>query len=97
MSSAKDAVNEQKALLAAAAGGSTAIIAQLLLLILTVLPLALNVPANINIVATASLCVFVGCWRSVKDTPPSESMTKRVSTLCAHLHSLFIPVHNAGL
>ena len=81
MPSAEDAINEQKALLATAAGGSTAIIAQLLLLVLTVLPLAVDVPANINIVATASLCVFVGCWRSVKETPPSESMTKRVSTL----------------
>lgn len=79
MSTAEDAKKEEKALLATAAGGSTAVIAQLLLLVLTILPLAVSVPANINIIATASMCVFVGCWRSAKDTPPSESMTKKVS------------------
>ena len=79
MSSTQEAKKEEKALLTAAAGGSTAVVAQLLLLVLTVLPLAISVPANVNIIATASLCVFVGCWRSVKETAPSESMTKKVS------------------
>ncbi len=79
MSSTQQAKEEEKALLAAAAGGSTAVIAQLLLIGLTLLPLAIVVPANANIIATASLCVFVGCWRSVKLTAPSETMTKKVS------------------
>ena len=78
MSSTQEAKKEEKALLAAASGGATAIIAQLLLLVLTLLPLALPVPANANIIATASLCVFVGCWRSIKETPPTESMTRKV-------------------
>ncbi len=52
--------------------------AQLLLLIVTVLPLFVPVPTNANIVLTASLCVFVGSWRSVKSTPPAESMSKKV-------------------
>ena len=79
MSSTQEAKKEERALLAAASGGATAVIAQLLLLVVTLLPLAVPVPANGNIIVTASLCVFVGCWRSVKETPPTESMTKKVS------------------
>ena len=45
---------------------------------LAVLPLFLPIPANLNIVLTASLCVFTGCWRSVKATPPADSMSRNV-------------------
>lgn len=34
-----------------------------------------HVPTNLNIIVTASLTVYCGCWRSVKATPPTESMT----------------------
>ena len=61
-----------------AAGAYVAGAAQLILLITTVLPLLVPLPTNVNIVLTASLCVFVGSWRSVKSTPPSESMSKKV-------------------
>ena len=50
----------------------------LLLLLLSLAPAFLPIPANANIVATASLAVFVGCWRSVKQEAPTESMTRKV-------------------
>ena len=50
------------------------------LAVLAVLPVALPVPVNLNIIATASLCVFVGCWRSVKASPPEDSMSRKVSS-----------------
>ena len=50
------------------------------LAVLAVLPAALPVPANLNIIATASLCVFVGCWRSVKASPPEDSMSRKVDS-----------------
>ena len=50
--------------------------AHLLLLVLAVAPLLVHVPTSFNIVATAALAVYCGCWRSVKSTPPEESMTK---------------------
>lgn len=50
----------------------------LLLLFLSLAPAFLPIPANPNIVATASLAVFVGCWRSVKQEAPTESMTRKV-------------------
>ena len=37
---------------------------------LTVAPLFINVDPNWNCILTACLCVFVGCKRSVKETPP---------------------------
>lgn len=74
-SSSKDAVSTADK---HAAGGYVAAAAQLILLIITVIPLLVPVPTNVNIVLTASLCVFVGSWRSVKSTPPSESMSKKV-------------------
>lgn len=37
----------------------------------------ITVPANLNIVLTAAVTVWVGSWRSVKDTPPEESMTRK--------------------
>lgn len=64
----------------AISGGYIAICAQAALLVATVLPLVMAVPANLNIVLTASLCVFVGCWKSVKATPPAESMSQKVIT-----------------
>ena len=53
----------------------------LLLLLLSLAPAFLPIPANANIVATASLAVFVGCWRSVKQEAPTESMTRKVRTM----------------
>ncbi|RMZ52271.1 hypothetical protein APUTEX25_001661, partial [Auxenochlorella protothecoides] len=44
---------------------------------LAVAPIFLPVPVNFNIVATAAATVYVGSRRSVKDSPPQDSMTKR--------------------
>ncbi|KAJ6819385.1 signal peptide peptidase 1-like isoform X1 [Iris pallida] len=49
--------------------------ANLALLGLTLAPLVLNVDPNLNVILTASLTVYVGCYRSVKPTPPSETMS----------------------
>jgi len=38
-------------------------------------PLVVNVNPNVNVVLTACLTVYVGCYRSVKPTPPSVSNT----------------------
>ncbi|GIL83522.1 hypothetical protein Vretimale_10342 [Volvox reticuliferus] len=54
-----------------------ALAAHILLLCLSIAPLFVNVPANFNIVATASLAVYAGSWRSVKPAPPTETMTKK--------------------
>ncbi|CAH2045666.1 unnamed protein product [Thlaspi arvense] len=43
---------------------------------LTVAPLVVNVNPNLNVILTACLTVFVGCFRSVKDSPPTETMSK---------------------
>ena len=43
----------------------------------TLAPLFVTYPSNLNVVVTASLAVFTGCLRSVKDAPPSEAMTKK--------------------
>lgn len=53
-----------------------AIAAHVSLIVLSVLPLFVHVPTNLNVVLTASIAVYAGCWRSVKPLPPSESMTK---------------------
>ncbi|CAH1446550.1 unnamed protein product [Lactuca virosa] len=42
---------------------------------LTLAPLVMKVDPNINVILTACLTVFVGCYRSVKPTPPSETMS----------------------
>ncbi|BBG95336.1 signal peptide peptidase [Prunus dulcis] len=42
---------------------------------LTLAPLVVNVDPNLNVILTACLTVFVGCYRSVKPTPPSETMS----------------------
>ncbi|XP_071710551.1 signal peptide peptidase-like [Rutidosis leptorrhynchoides] len=42
---------------------------------LTLLPLVMKVDPNLNVILTASLTVFVGCYRSVKPTPPTETMS----------------------
>lgn len=45
---------------------------------LAILPAFVSIPVNVNIILTASLCVFVGCWRSVKATPPEDSLSRSV-------------------
>ncbi|GJX59453.1 signal peptide peptidase [Tanacetum coccineum] len=42
---------------------------------LTLAPLVMKVDPNINVILTACLAVFVGCYRSVKSTPPTVSLT----------------------
>ncbi|KAE9462148.1 hypothetical protein C3L33_05932, partial [Rhododendron williamsianum] len=42
---------------------------------LTVAPLVVKVDPNLNVILTACLTVYVGCYRSVKATPPSETMS----------------------
>ncbi|XP_020256157.1 signal peptide peptidase 1-like isoform X1 [Asparagus officinalis] len=49
--------------------------ANLALLGLTLAPLVIKVDPNLNVILTACLTVYVGCYRSVKDTPPSETMS----------------------
>ncbi|KAE9609160.1 putative presenilin/signal peptide peptidase [Lupinus albus] len=43
---------------------------------LTLAPLVVKVDPNLNVILTASLTVFVGCYRSVKPTPPTETMSR---------------------
>lgn len=50
----------------------------LVLALTAVAPLFVPVPVNVNIVVTAALTVLVGSLRSVKPTPPEDSMTKKV-------------------
>jgi minor histocompatibility antigen H13 len=52
-----------------------AIVAHAALLLLSALPLIMNVPTNLNVVATASLAVYCGSWRSIKIEPITESMS----------------------
>lgn len=40
---------------------------------LTLAPLLVKVDPNLNVILTACLTVYVGCYRSVKPTPPSVS------------------------
>ncbi|CAN0858852.1 Signal peptide peptidase [Linum grandiflorum] len=42
---------------------------------LTLAPLVMKLDPNLNVILTACLAVFVGCYRSVKPTPPSETMS----------------------
>lgn len=41
---------------------------------LTLAPLLVKVDPNINVILTACLTVYVGCYRSVKPTPPTVSI-----------------------
>ncbi|XP_010514078.1 PREDICTED: signal peptide peptidase-like [Camelina sativa] len=43
---------------------------------LTLAPLVVRVNPNLNVILTACITVYVGCFRSVKDTPPTETMSK---------------------
>jgi minor histocompatibility antigen H13 len=43
---------------------------------LSLAPLVVKVEPNVNVILTACLAVYVGCYRSVKPTPPSETMSK---------------------
>ena len=55
-------------------------LAHVALTLVALLPLVVPVPANLNVIVTACLTVFTGCWRSVKPTPPAEAMSKKVSS-----------------
>ncbi|EPS58174.1 hypothetical protein M569_16641 [Genlisea aurea] len=43
---------------------------------LTLAPLVVKVDPNVNVILTACLTVYAGCHRSVKPTPPAETMSK---------------------
>ncbi|ONK64996.1 uncharacterized protein A4U43_C07F32370 [Asparagus officinalis] len=49
--------------------------ANLALLGLTLAPLFVKIDSNLNVILTACLTVYVGCYRSVKSTLPSETMS----------------------
>ncbi|KAL5208146.1 hypothetical protein ABZP36_032581 [Zizania latifolia] len=49
--------------------------ANLALAALSLAPLVVKVNPNVNVILTACLTVYVGCYRSVKPTPPSETMS----------------------
>jgi hypothetical protein len=49
----------------------------LALLAVTVAPLLVAVPPNVAIIATPTLAILVGALRSVKETPPTETMTQK--------------------
>ncbi|KNA22595.1 hypothetical protein SOVF_030870 [Spinacia oleracea] len=42
---------------------------------LSLAPLVVKVNPNVNVILTACLSVYVGCYRSVKETPPTETMS----------------------
>ncbi|XP_031101309.1 signal peptide peptidase [Ipomoea triloba] len=50
-------------------------LANILLTGLTLAPLVVKIDPNLNVILTACLTVYVGCYRSVKPTPPSETMS----------------------
>lgn len=52
--------------------------AHMLLLAWTLAPLVVPVNTNVNVIFTAVLTVFIGCRRSVKPTPPVDSMSQQV-------------------
>ncbi|XP_022756163.1 signal peptide peptidase-like isoform X1 [Durio zibethinus] len=54
---------------------STERLANLALAGLTFTPLFVKVDPNLNVILTACLTVYAGCYRSVKPTPPSETMS----------------------
>ena len=49
----------------------------LALLAVAVAPLLFTVPPNVAIIATPSLTILVGSLRSVKEAPPTETMTQK--------------------
>lgn len=48
------------------------------LIALAAAPLFVPVNTNVNVIATATLTVFIGCRRSVKPEPPEDSMSQKV-------------------
>ena len=48
------------------------------LALLAAVPLLVGINSNVNVVATAALAVYVGCWRSAKAAGPAESMSRKV-------------------
>ncbi|KAF9593390.1 hypothetical protein IFM89_022569 [Coptis chinensis] len=50
-------------------------VANLALAGLTLAPLVVKVNPNLNVILTTCLIVYVGCYRSVKPTPPTETMS----------------------
>ena len=60
-----------------------ALIPHLILIALSVAPLIIHVPTNFNVVATASLAVYCGCWRSVKATGENSSCVMRLRAVHA--------------
>lgn len=69
--------------------------AHLALFVVLVLPYFVEIQSNVSCLLHACLAVYVGCWRSVKPSAPTEAMTTKVSTLlgsqtaCCDLHSSF--------
>ena len=53
------------------------------LLAWSLLPLCVTVPPSLNVLLTANLCVYVGCWRSVKPLPPVDTLTNKVASVAA--------------
>lgn len=56
----------------------TSVLGHAVLVLNALVPLVVTYPSNINVIVTASVCVFCGCWRSVKPEPPADAMTKKV-------------------
>jgi minor histocompatibility antigen H13 len=55
----------------------TMLISHVAVLVNAVLPVFVPYPPNINVIVTAAIVVFCGCWRSIKPEPPVESMSKK--------------------
>lgn len=53
------------------------LLSHLLVGINALIPLFVTYPPNINVIVTAAIVVFCGCWRSIKSEPPTESMSKK--------------------
>lgn len=51
--------------------------AHLSLFLLSIAPLFVDVPANLNVLLMASITVYAGSWRSVKLEPPTEAMSRK--------------------
>lgn len=60
------------------ASDKPALIAHLGLVAMQLATLVIHIPTSINIVASASLCVYAGAWRSIKAEEPKaqDVMTK---------------------
>ena len=71
---------------------SPAYFAHAALVIVAALPLVWQIPVGLNIVITAALCVYVGCWRSVKPLPPIDSMTRKVIFPDLQTHAEHSPI-----